>query len=397
MTPARSAIDFAALMRPVALALLGKPNASRRSSRASSPPPASFSRCIASTWKARAPTRPTSNPARPASGVPPEARSAWAASLSTGGCSLARASNRPRRRWRCSTFRVGRPSNANRLTLRQAFKDFADFPNGEFDKLTGADAGDANGDGKQGRPVEWDGLEPWSESVDGAALLDALVVLLERYASQPDGGAVAVALWALYTWTFRAFAVAPNLMITAPERESGKTRVTELLSWAVPRAKPASDASAAAIIRGIERDGPTLLFDEAQHFLNRRPDDPIRGILLAGFTKRFAMVERCEGDGHEVRVFSTFCPKAMNGRKLATIDDMLTSRSVVIPMMRARKPLPELRADRDPVGEDVRRQCAHDGRKCAQRHVRKCGSTRTASRTRTDGLRPRGSRSPAAG
>ena len=219
-------------------------------------------------------------------------------------------------------------------------------------------ANDANGDGKQGRPVEWDDPEPWAEAVGGAALLDDLVALLERYASLPEGGAVAVALWALYTWTFRAFAVAPNLMITAPERESGKTRVTELLSWVVPRAKPVSDASAAAIIRGIERDGPTLLFDEAQHFLNRRPDDPIRGILLAGFSKRFATVERCEGDGHEVRVFSTFCPKAMNGRKLATIDDMLTSRSVVIPMMRATKPLPELRADRDPVGEDVRRQCA---------------------------------------
>ena len=220
------------------------------------------------------------------------------------------------------------------------------------------DANDRGGNGKQGRPVEWNDPEPWPEPVDGAELLDALAALLERYASLPDGGAVAVALWALYTWCFRAFAVAPNLMITAPERESGKTRVMELLSWIVPRAKPASDASAAAIIRGIERDGPTLLFDEAQHFLNRRPDDPIRGILLAGFTKRFATVERCEGEAHEVRVFSTFCPKAMNGRKLAAIDDMLTSRSVVLPMMRARKPLPELRADRDPVGEDIRRQCA---------------------------------------
>ena len=226
---------------------------------------------------------------------------------------------------------------------------------GDLERAMGTGEG---GDGKQGRPVESNDPEPWPEPVDGAALLDDLVTLLERYASLPNGGAVAGALWALYTWCFRAFAVSPYLMVTAPERESGKSRVTELLSYMVPRAKPASDASAAAIIRGIERDGPTLLFDEAQHFLNRRPDDPIRGILLAGFTKRFATVERCEGDAHEVRVFSTFCPKAMNGRKLATIDDMLTSRSVVIPMMRARKPLPELRADRDPVGGGIRRQCA---------------------------------------
>ena len=37
--------------------------------------------------------------------------------------------------------------DTDRLTLRKAFKDFADFPHGEFDKLTGA------GDGENGRPT----------------------------------------------------------------------------------------------------------------------------------------------------------------------------------------------------------------------------------------------------
>ena len=240
--------------------------------------------------------------------------------------------------------------------MRKAFKDFAGFPVGDFDRLT-APAGES-GDGRQGRPIEWNDPEPWPEAVNGAELLDELEAKVSHYAVMPEGGAEAVTLWALYTWVFRAFATSPYLMVTAPEREAGKTRVTELLSWMARRAKPASDASAAAIIRGIESDGPTLIFDEAQHFLKRRPEDPMRGILLAGFTKRFATVERCEGDAHEVRAFSTFAPKAMNGRKLAGMDDMLTSRSVVIPMTRANRRLPELRADRDPVGEDLRRQCA---------------------------------------
>ena len=39
-------------------------------------------------------------------------------------------------------------SDADRLTLRKAFKDFADFPHGEFDKLTAA------GDGENGRPTQ---------------------------------------------------------------------------------------------------------------------------------------------------------------------------------------------------------------------------------------------------
>ena len=213
-------------------------------------------------------------------------------------------------------------------------------------------------DNAQGRPVEWPEIEPWPEEVDGAALLAELARLFRHYVSLPDGGTEAAALWALYTWVFEAFGVCPNLMATAPERESGKTRVTELLSWMVWRPKPVSDASAAAIIRGIARDKPTLLFDEAQHFLRRRPDDPIRGILLASFAERMAKVERCVGDDHEIRLFSTFAPKMMNGRKLAAIDDMLTSRSVVIPMTRAGRRYPHLRADRDPVGEDVRRMCA---------------------------------------
>ena len=210
---------------------------------------------------------------------------------------------------------------------------------GDLDRMTAPARDD---DGKQGRPVEWNDPEPWLEPVDGAAVLDDLKRRIEHYADLPAGGAVAVATWALYSWAFENFSVSPNLMITAPERESGKTGVTELLSWMVRRPKPVSDASAAAIIRGIERDRPALLFDEAQTFLRRKSDDPIRGVLLVSFTRRFANVERVEGDAHEVRGFSTFAPKAMNGRNLARVDDMLTSRSIVVPMTRATRRLPEL-------------------------------------------------------
>ena len=215
-----------------------------------------------------------------------------------------------------------------------------------------------DGDGLQGQPLHWDEVEPCPDPVDGAALLDELVELIRKHASLPDGGAEAVALWALYAWCFRAFGVCPNLMITAPERESGKTCVTELLTWMVPRPQPVSDASGPAIVRTIEHACPTLLFDEAQHFLRRRPEDPIRGILLASFVKRFASVNRCEGEMNEVRVFSTFTPKAMNGRNLANLDDMLTSRSVVIPMTRATKRYPHIRPDRDPVGCGITGKCA---------------------------------------
>ena len=87
----------------------------------------------------------------------------------------------------------------DRANLRKAFKDFAGFPVRDFDRLTGAGSGE-NGDGGQGRPVEWDDPEPWPEPVDGAELLDALKAKVEHYAVMPEGGAEAVTLWALYTW-----------------------------------------------------------------------------------------------------------------------------------------------------------------------------------------------------
>ena len=253
-------------------------------------------------------------------------------------------------------LRQGDP--ANWLRMRAMLKTVDGVMIGELDRMTAPALGRGNGDGKQGQSLEWEDPEPWPGPVDGAALLDEIKGLLEHYAALPEGGSRAIALWALYSWVFDAFSVCPNLMVTAPERGSGKTQVSELLSWMVPRPKPVSDASAAAIIRSIERDRPTLLFDEAQSFLKRKTDDPTRGILLAGFTLRFASVERCAGDLNEPRRYSTFAPKAMNGINLAGVDDKLTSRSIVIPMMRATKSLPELRADRDPVGEDVRSRCA---------------------------------------
>ena len=128
---------------------------------------------------------------------------------------------------------------------------------------------------------------------------------------------------------------------------------------------------AAAILRKHRQPGGKVLRDWAMDVFgglatqpkgttaSKRPRDALRNhAIVESVTRRLATVDRCEGEGNEVRSFSTFAPKAMNGRKLAGMDDMLTSRSVVIPMTRARKLLPELRADRDPVGDDLKRQCA---------------------------------------
>lgn len=221
-------------------------------------------------------------------------------------------------------------------------------------------------DGLPGRPVEYDDPEPWPDPVDGAELLDAFSEIILEYVHLPEGGAEAAAVWALFTWVFDAFGVCPNLLVTAPERESGKTRLTSVLSWMVRRPLPVSAASVAAIVRGIERNGPTLLFDEAQSLFREKGEaaEDMKQMLRASFTRRFAKVLKCIGERNEEREFSTFCPKMANGRDLANIDDMLTSRSVVIPMTRATKRFPELRDDQDIVGEDPRRMAVRWAEDC---------------------------------
>ena len=56
-------------------------------------------------------------------------------------------------------------------------------------------------------------VEPWPEQVDGAALLDALRAHFRRYVVLPEHVDVALALWALNTWVFESFDIAPYLSI----------------------------------------------------------------------------------------------------------------------------------------------------------------------------------------
>ena len=113
------------------------------------------------------------------------------------------------------------PAKWERLLKR--LKDETEVRITPLEKEVSRNTGRAGDDDLQGQPIQWPDVEPWPDEVDGAALLDELAALIQLYVAMPEGGASAVAVWALYTWCFEAFGVCPNLMVTAPERESGKT------------------------------------------------------------------------------------------------------------------------------------------------------------------------------
>ena len=197
---------------------------------------------------------------------------------------------------------------------------------------------------QQGRPVMFDDPEPWPEAVGGAALLDDLVTILERFVILPQRVAEAVALWVLHVHALEAFSVSPILAIISATKRSGKTLLLELLSLLVPRRLFASSITAAALFRAVDKFKPCLLIDEADTFL--RDSDELRGILNASHRRASAFVVRTVGDEHEPAFFVTWSAKAvaMIGKLPGTLED----RSIVISMKRKApgEQVERFRADR---------------------------------------------------
>ena len=173
--------------------------------------------------------------------------------------------------------------------------------------------------------------EPWSEEVDGDALLDALRREFSRYVALPPHADVALALYVLHTYAFQSFDITPYLAITSPTRRCGKTVLMTLLYWLCCRGKKSDSMSKAAIYRSVEGEKPTLVLDEVSWVLD--PKDDRQGILCGGF-ERNGFVEICEGEGASIaaRRFSTYCPKVFG--LIGKLTGTLMDRSIEIAMRR---------------------------------------------------------------
>jgi hypothetical protein len=177
-------------------------------------------------------------------------------------------------------------------------------------------------------------VEPSSDPVDGATLLNELRQYFNRYAVTPKHADVLLALWALHTWVFDSFDITPYLVITSPTRRCGKSLVLTILQWVCCRAKKNDSMSKAAIYRSVEVERPTLVLDETSWVVDLK--DERQGVLCGGF-ERNGFVEVCEGESANITVrrYSTYCPKAFGiiGKLTATLMD----RSIEIAMQRKTK------------------------------------------------------------
>jgi Protein of unknown function (DUF3631)/VirE N-terminal domain len=212
-----------------------------------------------------------------------------------------------------------------------------------------------DGNELQGSTVICPEVEPWPETVAGAAVLDEVAKTVSSYLALPDGAAEAIALWIMHAHAYEAFIHSPRLNFRSPVKGCGKTLALDVLSVLTPRSLRTESITPAVLFRLVEGQKPTLLLDETDTYLKEA--DELRGLLNAGH-KRGAVALRCEGESNTVRAFKAFAPAALAG--IRELPGTLHDRSIVVELVRAkrgeiRKRFDSRRTDKE---TELRRKCA---------------------------------------
>lgn len=175
-------------------------------------------------------------------------------------------------------------------------------------------------------------IEPWHEAIAPAQLLDEVTSTIQRFIVLDKHQAQTAALWVAACWFVDIIWFAPFALINAPEKACGKTQLLTVLARLAPRPIQSSGISQAALYRTIEKYKPTLFIDEIETVLN--DNEPLRGILNAGYSRDSSVIYRCVGDDHESTPFNIWGMKAIAGINAIKIADTITSRSIVFELRR---------------------------------------------------------------
>lgn len=177
-----------------------------------------------------------------------------------------------------------------------------------------------------------------AQGIEGglAAALDALLAFLTRFVwfAKPEQ-AIAVALWIAHTHAVEAMEQSPVLAISSPVKQSGKSRLLDVIETVVPTPWRIERPSEAVLYRRIERDNPTILMDEADTVFADRAGqyEGIRAVFNAG-NRRGTVVSRVlpKGKSFDLVDFAIFGPKAIAG--IGRFPETIIDRSIVIAMTR---------------------------------------------------------------
>jgi hypothetical protein len=169
-----------------------------------------------------------------------------------------------------------------------------------------------------------------------AGLLDEVAAFISRYVVFPlPEQLTAVTLWVVHTHAIEAAESTPRLVITSPEKRSGKSRLFEVFELLCARPLYTENISTAALFRMIDTSQVTVLIDESDAIFGSRSrgDEELRALINTGH-RRGGVVYRCSGRDFEVVGFNVFGAVALAG--LPGLPDTILDRSIVISMKRRR-------------------------------------------------------------
>jgi len=170
-----------------------------------------------------------------------------------------------------------------------------------------------------------------------AELLDAVRAVLARFVILPsEHTADAVTLWIAASHAQPAWAHAPRLVIRAPEKRCGKSRLLDIIEATCHEPLITVNASSAAVYRAIGTDDPpTLLVDEADTIFGSRKaaeaNEDLRGLLNAGHQRNRPAI-RYDSTTRQIERIPTFAMAALAG--IGHMPDTIEDRAVIVKMRR---------------------------------------------------------------
>jgi Protein of unknown function (DUF3631) len=207
-------------------------------------------------------------------------------------------------------------------------------------------------------PPDPESVELWPERVETAVLLSELIKQLRRFVVfRHDTDATAVALWIMWSWIHAIAMHSPNLVVTSPEPDCGKSTLLGVLGRLTPRPVNGVELTGPALYRLVDRNHPTLIVDEADALFHRKPD--LRHIFNAGWTRGTKIPRVVQG---VVREFDPFCAKAI-ALKGMEMPDTIASRSIVVDLWpkRSDEKVEVFLFTDSPEFQDLRRKLARWG------------------------------------
>jgi putative DNA primase/helicase len=173
-------------------------------------------------------------------------------------------------------------------------------------------------------------VEPWPEAVDTGALVTEIAACIARYVATLGDRVYVVAVWVLFSWVHDSAVHSAILLITSPERDSGKTTLLGVISFLVKRVLASVSPTGPALFRSLEKWSPCFAIDEADTVF--KSNDDLREVVNSGWTRGQGVL-RCDPETQEPRLYPTFAPKAL-GSKGKAFPDTILSRAIEIELKR---------------------------------------------------------------